>query len=134
MTNLALMEVQHALYNKLHGDGVLMAMVSGLYDVVPQRTAMPYIVIGDGQAADIPADAVSLSQLSLRIDIWADANGRKPVLIIMNRIFSLLHLGTLTLSGFQQVLLRCEQADTAISEQATRVQGTMGVFVTVAEV
>lgn len=134
MTNLALLEVQHALYNKLHGDGVLMGMISGLYDVVPQRTATPYVVIGDGQVDDIPADAVNLMQLRLRIDIWADASGRKTVLTIMNRIFALLHLGTLTVSGFQQVLLRYEQADTGISEEATRVQGTMIVFVTVAEV
>lgn len=134
MTNLALLEVQHALYNKLHGDGVLMGMLTGLYDVVPQRTALPYAVIGDGQVDDIPADAVNLTQLRLRLDIWADASGRKPVLAIMNRMFALLHLGTLTISGFQQVLLRCDQADTSISEEATRVRGTMIVSVTVAEV
>ena len=37
MSDLALMEVQRALYTKLGGDGVLMGMVTGVYDAVPQK-------------------------------------------------------------------------------------------------
>lgn len=133
MSSLALMEVQKALYSKLDGDGVLMGMVSGVYDVVPQKTALPYVVIGDGQMRVLDAQGLALTDLSLLLDVWTDASGRKNALAIMNRLFSLLHLGTLTISGFQQVTLRCEQADTAIEEQGTRIHGTLNVRVSVVE-
>jgi hypothetical protein len=43
-------------------------------------------------------------------------------------------LGALTLTGYQQVLLRCDQAETRLAEEASRMHGTMTVVVTVAEV
>lgn len=133
MSSLALMEVQRALYTKLTSDGVLMGMVVDVADAVPQKTALPYVVIGDGQYETLATDAMNLSQLQMVIDIWSDVAGRKTILAIMNRIYALLHLGTLTISGFSQVLLRCEQADTALSEDATRMHGTMRVHITVVE-
>ncbi len=133
MSSLALMEVQRALYTKLHGDGVLMGMISGVYDVVPQQVALPYVVIGDGTLRVLPANGTVISEVTLQIELWTEASGRKNVLTIMNRLFALLHLGTLTLSGFQQVTLWCEQADTAIAEQNTRIHGTLTVRATVAE-
>jgi hypothetical protein len=134
MNTMALTEVQRALFTKLSGDGVLMAMISGIYDVVPQKTELPYVVIGDGQSRMLDADAVNLTEMLLQLDVWTDATGRKAALTIMSRLFALLHLGSLTINGFQQVLLRCEQADTAIEEQATRIHGTLTVRVIAAEV
>ena len=133
MSNLALMEVQHALYTKLSGDGVLMGMVTGIHDVTPQKTALPYIVIGDGQAQDLPADVLNITELTLQLDVWTDASGRKTALTIMNRLFALLHLGTLTLDGFQQIVMQCAQADTVLAEQGVNLRGTMHVRVTVVE-
>lgn len=133
MSNLALMEVQQALYTKLYGDGVLMGMVTGVHDAVPQKTDLPYVVIGDGDCADIPADMLNLSQLRLRLEVWSDAAGRKTALAIMNRLYALLHLGALTISGYQLVMLRCEQADTALTEEATRIHGTMIVRIALVE-
>ena len=133
MSNLALMEVQHALYTKLSGDGVLMGMLTGIHDITPQKSALPYIVIGGGQAQGLPADSVNITELTLELDIWTDASGRKPALTIMNRLFALLHLGTLTLSGFEQVVMQCVQADTVLAEQGVNLRGTMRVRVTVVE-
>lgn len=133
MTSLALMEVQRALYNKLTGDGVLMGMVTGVYDVVPQKTALPYVEIGDGETITLAADVVNVTEARVRLDVWGDTAGRKKVLAIMNRIYALLHLGTLTLSGFQQVLMRGEQAETQLVEEATRVRGTLMVRIAVVE-
>lgn len=133
MSNLALMEVQRALYTKLHGDAVLMGMVTGVYDVVPQASNVPYLRIGDGDCRTLAAEAVNLSELVLELDVWATATGRKTVLTILNRLVALLHLGTMTLSGYQLVLLHCEQAATEINTQGEFVHGTMQLRVTVAE-
>ncbi len=127
------MEVQRALYGKLHADGVLMGMVGGVYDTVPQGAALPYVVIGDGLQNVVAADGVSVAQCRLGLDVWTDVGGRKTALAIMNRIFALVHLGTLTMSGYQLVLLRCEQAETTLIEQGTRIHGTLTITATVTE-
>lgn len=134
MSNLALMEVQKALYTKLSGDGVLMGVVTGVYDVVPQKTALPYVVLGDGVQAIAGADNVTLSDCRLEIHVWGEASGRKTVLSILNRVYALLHLGTITVAGHQLVTLRTEQATTVLDEQGTHLRGTLGILVTVAEV
>ena len=133
MSSLALLEVQRALYSKLQGDGVLMSMVTGVYDVVPQRSVVPYVVIGDGECRDVEADSLNLSELRLQLDIWSDIGGRKNALTIMNRMHAILHMGTLTLTGFTQVLMRCEQADTELTEQGSHIHGTMIVRIAVVE-
>lgn len=133
MSGLALMEVQRGLYSKLHGDGVLGGMVSNIYDVVPQHTLLPYVIVGDGAQQAVAADGVTITECRIELQVWTETGGRKTALAIMNRIHALLHLGTLSLSGLQLVLLRVEQADTALAEQATRVHGTLRVIATVAE-
>lgn len=133
MSTLALMEVQRALYTKLSGDGVLMGMVSGVFDAVPQNTAMPYVVIGDGNQKIHPADAAVVTECQLELQVWTDAKGRKTALTILNRLHALLHLGTLTLSGFQQVTLRVQQAATSLAEQGQLMGGSLTVFIAVVE-
>jgi hypothetical protein len=99
MSGLALMEVQRALHAKLSGDVVLAGLVNGIYDAVPPRLALPYVMIGDGQTRTLGADALSVTEVDMQIDVWTEASGRKTALTIMNRLFALLHLGTLSLTG-----------------------------------
>lgn len=133
MSNLALLEAQHALYNKLHGDGVLMGMVSAIYDNVSQKGTLPYVVIGDGVNSPVAVEGLQVSDLQLQISVWTEVGGRKPLLTILNRIYALLHLGTLSISGFQQVVLRCVQTETQVAEAGNRLQGTMLVHLVVVE-
>ena len=91
-------------------------------------------MIGDGRANVEPADELNITELQMQIDVWGDATGRKKVLTILNHIFALMHLGTLALAGYQQVLLRCEQADTEIAEQGQNTRGVLIVRAVMAEV
>lgn len=133
MSGLALMEVQRSLYSKLHGDGVLAGMVSGIYDVVPQHSVLPYVILGDSVSKAVAADGTTITECQMELEVWTDTGGRKTALNIMNRIHALLHLGTLSISGLQLILLRVERADTALAEQASRMHGTLRVIATVAE-
>lgn len=134
MSGLALMEIQRALYTRLSGDGVLMGMVSGVHDDVPQNSALPYVILGDGDQNVRPADAAVVTECQLELQVWTRTGGRKTALTILNRLHALLHLGTLTLSGYQLVTLRVEQASTRLAEQGERMLGEMTVYVAVAEV
>lgn len=134
MSSLALMEVQRALYTKLSGDGVLMGLVSGVYDSVPQNTALPYVVIGNGNQNIRPAESAVIAECALRLEVWTEAGGRKMALTILSRLHALLHLGTLTVTGYQLVMLRVEQASTTLEEEGTLLNGRMLISVAVAEV
>ncbi len=125
MSTLALNSVQQGLYSKLIGDGVLMDMIAGVFDAVPERTAMPYIIIGDGVAKEAAALESASVQCELVIDVWTDAAGRKTALTIMNRIYGLLHQGTLSLSGFEVILMRCEEAATRLEPDGPHMRGEM---------
>ena len=131
MSSLALMEVQRALYAKLTADGVLMGMVTGVYDVVPQQSALPYIVLGDGAGTVRAADAADVTDCRLALHVWSEMGGRKTVLAIMNRLQALIHLGAMTLDGFALVSMRVEQASTTLADQGVHLRGVLGILVTV---
>ena len=133
MSNLALLEVQHGIYAKLAGDGLLMGMVTGVYDAPPQQAAFPYVVIGDGKQAALPADSLQVTECRLTLHVWTDASGRKPALNILNRLYALLHQGTLTLTGYQLVLLRGVDAQTELAEQGSHMHGMLTILATVVE-
>lgn len=130
---LATMELQHALATKLQGDGVLTGLVNGLYDAPPQGAALPYLVFGEGEARIVPAEGPVLTETALEIEVWTDTSGRKTALMILNRLYALLHYGTLSLTGFQQVVLRVEQSSISLTEEATRLRGGLRVVATLVE-
>ena len=134
MSALALMELQRALFAKLSADSTLMSLVGGVYDNVPQNTPLPYVIIGDGTQVIRPADGLVISECQLEIHVYTDSGGRKSALEILNRLHALLHLGTLSLTGFQLISLRAEQAATLLAEQGAQFKGTMHLFVAIAEV
>lgn len=128
---MALTQVQQALYSKLSGDGVLMGMISGVFDTVPERTVLPYVVIGDGamRSEDTPAD--STARCALTLHVWTDAQGRKAALTIMERLYGLLHQGTLGISGFECIEVRCEDAETRLEASGEAMHGEMNFSVLV---
>jgi hypothetical protein len=133
MSTLALAEIQRTLYSKLQADAVLLGMVTGIYDAVPQKTNTPYVVIGDGMLREVPAEGLNLAEIEMEIDVWADTGGRKAALLILNRLWALLHLGTLTITGFQTISLRGDQSETSLMEEATQIRGRILIRATVAE-
>lgn len=133
MTVLALQAIQPAIYHKLIGDGVLMGMVTGVYDVVPQNAATPYVVIGDGTAQELPQVVNQLTEITLDLHVWTKGGGRKSVLSILNRIYGLLHQGTISPSGFTLISMHCSDAQTNVDALHDRVEGVLRVVIMVME-
>ena len=134
MSTLILMEVQRALYAKLHGDSILMALVPYIYDSVPQHTPAPYLLIGQGTQSVKAVDGIMVSECQLELDVFTDTSGRKTALSVLNRLYGVLHLSSLALTGLQCAQMRMEEVSTALIEQGTLLKGRMTVFVTAAEV
>lgn len=127
----ALESVQQALYTKLTGDGVLMGMISGVYDAPPQHAAVPYVVIGNGEARVTPQVSGDITECRMDIHVWTTASGRKASLAILNRLHGLLHRENLIISGFTFIQLMTSQADTQVDVENDRILGRLQVTVVV---
>lgn len=131
MSGAVLQALQQALYSKLSGDSALMDLVSGVYDAVPQHAALPYVVIGDGSANEVPQVATQMSECQLLLNVWTSGGGRKVALAILNRLHALLHQGSLSLGGFTLIAMRCVRAETTVDADHDRVSGVLELTVLV---
>jgi hypothetical protein len=124
---MALSRLQAALYTCLHGDGVLTGMVTGIYDNVPENARYPLVVIGDGFQQSLAADAAIGDDCQLTIYSYSKKSGRKETLMILDRIYGLLHYNTLTLSSGQTFQMHIDRVQTQAQPDADMVLGELRV-------
>lgn len=131
MSAVILQAVQQALYTKLTGDAVLMDLVEGVHDAVPQQAGLPYLVIGDGSAEEMPQVQTMVSECAMALHVWTGGGGRKTALSILNRLHGLLHQGVLGFTGFTLIAMRCTRAETQVDADNDRVYGLLELSLTV---
>lgn len=131
--SLSLYQLQQGIYSKLKGDGVLMGMVQGVYDVVPKQVAFPYLVIGDGTQRSLAASAIDGLRCDMVIELFSRARSRKEVLLIMDRIYALLHRQVLTVDGIPSLVLRIQRAETEMLVDGVTVRGTVRLMIVLAQ-
>lgn len=131
--SLPLYSIQKALYARLSGDGVLMGMIQGIHDTVPQQSAFPYIVIGDGRQDDVVAGAVTSARCTLDIEVFSRSKGRKQTLLILERLYALLHRNVLSVDGYECLVTRCDRAETDVLLDALTLRGSMSVSIVLAQ-
>ena len=129
MSGAVLQAVQQGLYNKLSGDALLMDMVTGVYDAVPQHAALPYVVLGDGSADDVPQLQAKISECTMQLYVWTSGGGRKAALAILQRLNALLHQATLPMSGHSLIAMRCLRAETQVQAEQDRIYGVLELSV-----
>ena len=130
--SLVMQTVQQALITKLTGDALLMDRVNAIYDTVPQRSALPYVMIDELVQEALPTLGESLWRVGLVLEVWTDAQGRKTALDVLERLQGLLHHGNLPISDHTLREMRVEGASCVLAEQATRVVGSIEISLIVA--
>ncbi len=101
-------ELQKALYVALNSDGTLGAIITGVFDFVPQNTSFPYITVSDMTALDWSGAQFDGMEMTVTIHSWSQAEGSKQVKSIMNEIYRILHNQSLTVVGHEFVNMRFE--------------------------
>lgn len=128
MSNVAL-EIQKSVYATLSGDAPLLALLSGnkIYDFVPDNTEAPYVRIGESEFRDSSANSVEGFEGTFTIDTWhrPEAQGRAPVLEIMQQIRSLLHRkpSAFTLTEHRMISVRQDFQTTLVEPDAVTIHG-----------
>ncbi|WP_138379142.1 DUF3168 domain-containing protein [Luteithermobacter gelatinilyticus] len=106
MTVLAAGALQMALYDRLNEDAALMAMISGIYDHVPRKTALPYLTIGDDQVRDWSGKDFVGEEHLFDIHLWSGARGSREVKDLADRVHALMEGGMLSVPGYDLVSLQ----------------------------
>ena len=131
--SLSMQAVQQALIAKLNGDAMLMDAVEAVYDTVPQRSALPYVMIDALEQEAMPSLGETLWRVGVVLEVWTGAEGRKTAMVILERLQALLHHGTLAIAAHSLREMRVEGAGVESAEAATRVVGTMEISLIVAQ-
>lgn len=105
----AIAETQNALYTVLSNDSALSALITGVFDAVPQTQTFPYIVLGD--MIQVPDDSFGdetshTYNITATLHIWSRAQGFAEALTINRQIYRLLHRQhqNLSLNGYSCTL------------------------------
>lgn len=93
-------EMQKALYGSLTSSSGLMALVTGIYDHVPQDTVFPYVVLEGMESFDRSNRVTTLTEIRMAIVVYSRERGSKTALAIMASIKERLHRAALSVSGY----------------------------------
>ncbi|MVO87931.1 DUF3168 domain-containing protein [Streptomyces sp. p1417] len=99
----ALWPLQTALYAKLTGHGPLMALVSGVYDEVPEQAAHPYVSFGSiTETADDAHNQRGL-EVAVVLHVWSKYRGFREAAAVLTALDVALDRQPLTVTGYRDV-------------------------------
>tara|TARA_X000001382_G_scaffold62661_1_gene43310 strand:- start:957 stop:1364 length:408 start_codon:yes stop_codon:yes gene_type:complete len=109
---LGLFALQSRIYATLNGDSNLTSTLgASIYDDVPQGSAYPFVSIGEEQSNEYGTMDLDGMDTALTIHVWSRYDGAKQTKDILDRIHTLLHDSSLSVTGFNLVNLRFEFSD-----------------------
>jgi hypothetical protein len=117
----AALPLQTALYDALTGDGVLMALVSAIYDHVPADAALPYVQIGEATVGDWSAIGLAGEEHALTLHVWTADHGLRSAKTIMGEVKRVLDGAALAVAGHHLVMLAFTFGQT-LREEDGRIQ------------
>ena len=117
--------LQEALYSRLNGDGALGALITGVYDAVPDDTTLPIVVIGPTTTSDDGSKTLDGRDYIFNVDVWSDYRGMKETKNIAARVYALLHEFDLSVSGANLIDLRCEFSSEVLENDGVTRHGVM---------
>jgi hypothetical protein len=100
--------LQIALYDRLTGDAELAALVSGVFDRVPETKPLDYVHIGEWLSTPDNSHGSFGRQAVATLHVWTRAEGNAKGQAIAARIVALLDHQPLEVDGHRVVSIRCE--------------------------
>lgn len=123
MSAFGLLEIQKAIYAKLTADTTLMAMISGVYDRVKENTAYPYVALAEMDAQDWSSQTTAGLESNVFVEVFSRGGGRKECLTICERIHTVLHDASLTMTGHRLVQIRFVRGTTQLLADGLTTRG-----------
>jgi hypothetical protein len=103
-----MLAIQTALYGTLSGDAELGALITGVYDYVPETAVYPYIKIGEAIETPDNRHGGYGWETVVTLHVWTQHRGHSRGLTIGKRVTALLDHRPLTVVGFDHLVTRFE--------------------------
>lgn len=97
---------QQALYQLLTGDLVLMALVEGVYSVVPEHTDFPYILLHMEQIQPYNVTGLEGVEITFSVSCYSQTPGQAELYAILQQTFETLQDSQPIIGGYSLVNLR----------------------------
>jgi hypothetical protein len=114
-----MLPVQQALYDRLTGDAVLMATLTGVYDYTPEEDNYPFLVIGEATETPDNRHGGFGRQTLVTLHVWSKYRGYTQALTIGARVTALLDHQPLTITGLDHIVTRFEFSQTLTDPEPT---------------
>lgn len=93
------LEIQGAIYQRLIGYAPLTALVTAIYDDVPEDKVYPYVVIGDDTAVPFDTDTSLGTEATITLHVWSRYPGMSETKRIQGAIYDALARQQVSVSG-----------------------------------
>ena len=110
--SLGLFALQTRIYATLNGDSTLTnTLGASIHDDVPEGSSYPFVSLGEEQSNEYGTMDVDGTDTAMTIHVWSQYKGAKQTKDILDRIHTLLHDSSLSVTGYNLVNLRFEFSD-----------------------
>ena len=117
--------LQEAIFSRLNGDSTLGDLITGVFDGVPDDTALPIVVIGSSTTSDDGSKTLDARDYIFNVDVFSDYRGMKETKNILQRVYTLLHEVDVSVSGANLIDLRCEFSSEVLENDGVTRHGVM---------
>lgn len=118
-------ELQKTIYNTLSGNVALTALVSGVFDDVPEDTEYPFVRIGEETITDNSTKDLQGQVITITIHAFSEYRGKREVKQIMDAIYDAMHDSDMIVSGANLVNFRFEFMDIVTESDGITRHGVM---------
>ena len=104
--------LQTAVFSKLSTDSNLTSVLKAkVFDDIPENTDYPYVQLGEDTSLDYSTKDQIGSEVTVNIDVWSRYRGSLEAKNIMDRVHTLLHDSSLSVTGSNFINMRFEFSD-----------------------
>ena len=105
-------ELQTAIYSALSGDSNLTSTLgASVFDEVPDQSSYPFVALGEETVVEYDTKDLDGASHTINIHVWSQYKAAKETKQIMDRIHTLLHDSSLSVSGFNLIRMQFEFSD-----------------------
>lgn len=126
-------DLQTIIYSTLNGDSTLDGIIGDnkIFDNVPQDTGYPYVVIGNESAINRGTKSLDGNEYTLDIEVWSQYRGKKEIKEAMERIYTLFHDASYSVSGANMVVSQVRNVITLVENDGITRHGVITLSVIV---
>lgn len=120
-----ILEIQKQVFSKLSTDAGLSAVLTGVFDFIPQNQAFPFVRIGDQDISAFNTQSDNGFQSMMNIHVWhrPEKIGRAEILQIQSMIYELLHRTDFTLTNASVLSMMFDFSNIIVEPDAVTYHG-----------